>query len=86
MKANIKLGDRARDTISGFEGVVICIANWRNGCQRVSIRPEACHEGKPIEMETFDAEDLVLVSDEAVSRPSLVGGPSIAPTRNPDPR
>ena len=37
--AMIQLGDRAKDRISGFEGIVIGIGQWLHGCRRISIQP-----------------------------------------------
>jgi len=33
----LTLGCRARDTITGFEGVVTSITRWLNGCDRIGI-------------------------------------------------
>jgi len=57
----IKLGDVARDSITGFEGVVIARTEWLFGCVRYSLQPQALHDGKPIESQTFDEEQLVWV-------------------------
>lgn len=57
----IKLGDVARDSITGFEGVVFCRVEYLFGCVRFSLQPQALHEGKPIPSETFDEEQLVWV-------------------------
>ena len=82
----INLGDKARDSISWFEGIVIAITNWLNGCQRITIGPQALHDGKPIESHTFDAEQVVLVTAAPQKAMVPTGGPSIAPTRARDPR
>lgn len=51
---SIKLGDRVKDTISGFEGVAICHAKHLYGCDTIGIKPEKLHEGKPITEVYFD--------------------------------
>jgi hypothetical protein len=84
----LKLGDRAKDKISGFTGVVVAITNWLNGCQRVTIQPEELKDGRPIENCTFDAEQVEIVAHAmpAEAEPVAKGGPSIAPVRSSDPR
>jgi hypothetical protein len=82
---DLGLGDKAKDRISGFEGVVVAVTEWLNGCRRITIQPEALHEGKPIESSTFDAEQVARVEAGPVLTASDNGGPSIAPTRSKDP-
>jgi len=85
----IKLGDRAKDKISGFKGIVIARTVWLNGCVRITIQPEACNkDGSVIENQTFDVHQMELVKSDALeaARESRTGGPSIKPTRSRDPR
>jgi len=53
-----QLGDSVRDSISGFEGVVIGITEWLYGCRRCGVQSTALHEGKPISAEWFDSPQL----------------------------
>lgn len=83
----IKLGCLARDTISGFTGIVIAITDWLNGCRRITIQPKELKDGKPIESHTFDVEQVELVKPEpAKAAQKSVGGPSISPARAADPK
>lgn len=34
MNTTIQLGDKVKDTITGFTGVAVCISKWLNGCVR----------------------------------------------------
>lgn len=81
----LKLGDKARDKISGFTGVVVAMTEWLNGCLRITIQPQELKDGKPIENHTFDAEQIEIVEPipPIVAKPH--GGPSISPTRASDP-
>jgi hypothetical protein len=81
------LGCIAKDSITGFEGVVIAITEWLNGCIRITIQPKLLNEGKPLDSHTFDVEqvDVVKPIDAAIER-ERTGGPSLAPTRAADPR
>jgi len=81
----LKLGDRAKDQISGFTGVIVAMTEWLNGCRRITIQPESLHEGKPVASSTFDAEQVARVEPGPELGPSRTGGPSIAPERNCDP-
>lgn len=83
---SLKLGDKARDQISGFCGTVVAITEWLNGCRRITIQPSALHEGKPVENSTFDAEQVAKMEEGPELSPSRTGGPSIAPQRPHDPR
>ncbi|MEO5742765.1 MAG: hypothetical protein ABIS29_19430 [Vicinamibacterales bacterium] len=98
----IELGDIAKDSISGLTGVVIADTMWLNGCRRVTLQPPEMKDGKPIEAQTFDEDQLVLVSAQAHASKGRIrlqphrndqplartgtGGPSIAPTRPRDVR
>lgn len=81
----LKLGDKAKDQISGFTGVIVAITEWLNGCRRITIQPTATHEGKPVDNHTFDAEQLVKIEDGPKLCETKKGGPSIAPQRASDP-
>lgn len=63
MKTNtgINCGDRVKDKITGFKGIVVAKTEWLNGCLRISVQPEELHEGKPMEQQTFDVEQLSLI-------------------------
>lgn len=91
------LGDRVKDRISGFSGIVIARTDWLNQCHRYSVQPEAMHEGKPLENQGFDEGDLVLVKanvhppkiafevvDDTPAR-RRTGGPAPAVSRSKDP-
>jgi len=58
---NITLGSKVKDRITGFTGIVISRHDYLNGCRRLSVEPQTLHDGKPIEAQCFDVEQLVLV-------------------------
>ena len=45
----IDLGDVAKDTITGFEGVVVAQSKWLHGCVRMTLQPRELKEGKPLD-------------------------------------
>lgn len=61
----IPLGAVAQDTISGFEGVVVCRSEWLYGCVRLTVQPREMHDGKPVDTQTFDEPQLINVTPDA---------------------
>ena len=82
----IKNGDLVRDSITGFEGIVIGDTTWLNGCRRLMVQCKELRDGKPLDSFSFDVEQLVLVTQSA-SKVSLdrPGGPRVDPARQRDP-
>jgi len=85
MRSDIQLGCEATDTISGFTGVVVCIANWLNDYQGITLESRDLHEGKPVGRQTFDVKQVSIVSFDLPATPTPTGGPSIAPATPADP-
>jgi len=57
---SVKLGQKVKDSISGFEGIVTGISTWLYGCVRVNVAPDHLdNDGKPIEAQWFDEPQLV---------------------------
>jgi len=80
----IKLGDKVRDTITGFTGVVVGITNWLNGCTRYGIQHEKLKDGKPLDIEWFDDSQVVSVKSRNVRMritTEPIGGPMPDPKR-----
>ena len=81
-------GDRAKDIISGYEGIAICRSEWIYGCVRVSLQAEEVKDGKPVEAFTFDEAQLKLVKAQAIkSTPTAIEAPAgdrPNPIRRPD--
>jgi len=71
----IELGDRAKDAITGFEGIVVARAEWLNGCDRFIIQPEQLKDGKLIDSLWFDGPQLRLVK-KGVIKPTTVTLPT----------
>lgn len=82
----IELGDVAKDTISGFEGVVVAITDWLNGCRRLTLSPKTIHDGKPVDSYTFDVEQIELVKKAKPNVRAAHGGPHPDPSSHPAPR
>lgn len=93
--AKVTLGDRVRDRVSGFEGIVVCRTVWLNGCVRVSIAPEKLDkDGKVQEPSHFDEPQLVVLDKGIVpfegeygvlgSTTTAGGGDQPAPRQRPE--
>ena len=63
----IKLGDKVRDKVSGFEGVVVGSHHYLTGCIRLSVQPATGDDGDYREQQTFDEPQLQIVEASAVT-------------------
>ena len=71
-RKTVKLGQRVRDTITGYEGVVVARTAYLNGCVRVGVQVTELKDGKPMDAEWFDEQQV------GPSR-AKAGGPGIVP-------
>jgi len=86
MNARINLGDKARDKVTGFEGICICRSEYVSGCTRVTLQPPIDKDGKIPEAGHFDEPMLQIIDPAAVAAmPSDRGGPRPAPSQHPAP-
>lgn len=71
------LGDKVRDTFTGFTGHVHAVAKYITGCDRVLVNPRKLDEkGAPVEGTWFDDATLELVAVEAAPPKKHTGGPA----------
>lgn len=81
-------GDVVRDKISGFEGIIIARVDWLYGCKRYTVQTRGLKDGKPIETQGFDEDQVEFVSKAqglgAGASPDR-GGPRDVPSRPADP-
>lgn len=79
------LGDRVRDPITKFEGIVVVVATWLHGCIRCGVQPEGMHDGKPLQDQHFDQSQLEVI-EQGVYKPMVLGvaePPPVEPRRSP---
>lgn len=81
-----KLGDRVRDKITGYEGVVTSITFWLNGCVRLAVQATVLKDGKPVEAEWIDDQQVELAQEGKGEKKKPRGGPMPNPKRSRDPR
>jgi hypothetical protein len=74
------LGTKMRDTITGFEGVVVCYSQWLTGCNTFGLQAEVNKDGKVPETEWFDENRCeVIKAKPAVVDTANAGGPHPTP-------
>lgn len=73
-KSDIKLGEKYRDSQTGYEGIAAAIYFFQHACERVSIETYD-PERREVKTETFDAPRLVHVGTERQATSPRPGGP-----------
>ena len=82
----VKLGDKVKDTVTGFRGIVVSRNEWINGCVRIGVQADKLVNGKPGEVEGIDEQQIQVVKAGAVTFANrAAGGPTPAPRRAQDP-
>ncbi len=78
----LKLGDKARAIITGFEGIVIAKVSYLTGCDQVCLQPQGLNEkGDYFDCRYFDAPYVDLLERAVVPNrtPDRTTGCDIAP-------
>lgn len=75
-ETQIELGQKYRDSITGFEGVATGRHEYIHGCTRITL--ENLHDGQ-VKREAFDAPALVEVESGTKFSSSKTGGPHWTP-------
>lgn len=84
----IKLGDKVTDIVTGYTGIAVGKTEWLNKCVRIAVQKQELHDGKPVEQQWFDSEQLVVEAEQAVviKKDQPTGGPRPVETvRRSDP-
>lgn len=58
----VNLGDEVKDKISGFIGIAVSRSEWLYNCVRIQVQPQGLHEGKPIEVQHYDEDQLEVIT------------------------
>jgi len=69
----IKLGDKVKDKITGFSGIVIGRTNWLNGCITIGVQSAEMKDGRPVDSVWFDEQRVDSTST------ATTGGPMPTP-------
>ncbi len=79
----IRLGTKAKDTVTGFEGICVARTEWLNGCVRVMLQPRMGKDGKVPDCQQFDEPQLVETGKGVAEGRHDTGGPAPLPRRQP---
>lgn len=71
----IKLGNKVRDKVTGYEGVATARVEYLNGCVQYCVKPKVGSDGKMPDHEYIDIQQLEVVSEGEAITPSKTGGP-----------
>lgn len=77
----INLGDKARDTLTGFTGIVTARGDYLTGCAQVHLLPESPDANDLKDGHWFDIERVEVVQTSAVEIARRPTGSDIAPPR-----
>lgn len=70
----IKLGNKVRDKVTGYEGVATARVEYLNGCVQYCVKPKVGSDGKMPDPEYIDVQQLEVVSEGATVEASKTGG------------
>lgn len=82
----IKLGSKVKDTITGFTGIAVGRTEWMNGCARIGIQPKKLKDGKPVEVEWFDEQQIEVIKEKKPEVSPHCSATSGGPQHDPSPR
>lgn len=69
----MRFGDRARDKVTGFEGIVIGRTEWITGCDQYALQPQGVNtDGKKFEAVWFDVQRLEVTEQAVIALPKPV--------------
>ena len=76
------LGDKVKDDLTGFTGIVYNRTQWLHNCNVYGIKPLALDkEGEPRKHQHFDEPQLSLVEEQLIEPKRDTGGPTDAPAQ-----
>ena len=71
----IKLGQKVKDTVTGFVGIATSKIEYLNGCVQYCVKPKVGKDGKYNSGEWFDDAQLEVVSNGIYVEKDFNGGP-----------
>jgi hypothetical protein len=67
-----ELGKRAKDKITGFEGILMARCQYLTGCSRYCIQPTELKDSRPVDSMYFD-EDMIEIISEGILAKEVTG-------------
>lgn len=78
----IQLGDKVKDSVTGFIGLCVARTEWISGCARLTLQPAVGKDGKIPESQTFDEPQLRVIKAGVLKRETAnPGGPRPEPVQ-----
>jgi hypothetical protein len=74
-KFKFDVGDKVKDTITGFSGIVVYRTQWLNNCNTYGVAPQELKDGIPVKNQHFDEPQLLMVDKESIKKSQGTGGP-----------
>ena len=72
----VSLGDRVKDTVTGFSGICVAITSWLNGCRRIGVQSTtALKDGMPVDLYTVDEHQINVIEPLGHKPNRRTGGP-----------
>lgn len=59
----MKLGDLVKDSVTGFEGIIMAYAYYMHNADRAGVRCRELRDGKPMDLLFFDVNQLELIKE-----------------------
>jgi hypothetical protein len=82
----MKLGEKVRDKITGYEGIAYARTEYLNGCIRIGIQDRLKQDGTVPDMEWGDQSEIEVTKKEKQIKGKDPGGPIPKPRQIIDPR
>lgn len=71
------LGAKARDTLTGFEGIIVYRTQWITNCNVYGLKPVGLTEDKKtFDSEQFDEPRIEIIEEKVIEESRATGGPS----------
>ncbi len=67
----VELGDKVKDTVTGFSGIAVCKVDYLQGCRRFGVQAPSKNNKKPDEWQYFDEPQLQVIKRGALKRPTI---------------
>lgn len=71
----LNLGDRVRDKITGFSGIITSRTQWLHNCNTYGVQPTQLKDGVPQDRHVFDEPQLEVVDKKVIDEHRSTGGP-----------
>ena len=70
----IKLGDRVKDSISGFIGIAVAKVTYLQGCERYAVQSPVKKNEIPLSWQYFDGPQLMVLKSQVIKEGNRVPG------------